>query len=191
VAGGLSRRLRRAPSHRERCPGGTPENSPTFQPEKCVTAMFKARKRPKNRDLADGLTYKIVQFCVPTVSGHRPCYALDCHLPRPSRRIPDHRPRRTYRIGQTPLLFGAAQKPAIKRRRLYFQSLVLNPSITKEASHAEPITTQNVTFLARRQTATFFRENKPFNRIASTGDAFFRLKRWAIVECPSGTNPGL
>jgi len=51
---------------------------------------------------------------------------------------------------------------------------------------AAPITVQNRRLLARGQNVTFCPASKPFGEILSLAHAFLRLKRWAILEHPSG-----
>src|SRR5207247_3492179 len=57
-----------------------------------------------------------------------------------------------------------------------------------EFRHA-PITVQNGPFLARTQNTKIGPRDKPLQEELTVVDAFLRLKRWAIVVCPSGTGP--
>src|SRR5207247_1394346 len=55
-----------------------------------------------------------------------------------------------------------------------------------EFRHA-PITVQNGPFLARTQNTKIGPRDKPLQEELTLVDAFLRLKRWAILDCPCGT----
>src|SRR5438128_7580303 len=57
----------------------------------------------------------------------------------------------------------------------------------KQGFGTAPITVQNGPFLARTQNTKIGPRDKPLQEELTLVDAFLRLKRWAILDCPSGT----
>src|SRR5439155_10172135 len=69
-----------------------------------------------------------------------------------------------------------------------FASLFAFRRAEKAGFRHAPITVQNGPFLARTQNTKIGPRDKPLQEELTVVDAFLRLKRWAILDCPCGTS---
>jgi hypothetical protein len=169
-------------------PGGITDNSPTFQPEKCVKTHLKARGRLKNQGSAPRPTYKIARPKTTPTSGR-------ARYERPNRcQSERNRPATakqlalTYKIAPTSASDEAV--PPVRRveESQCFRAWEHLWSIKSDASVLAPQTVHFGRFVARGQIVKFSYPSKPFETIFRPTGAFLRFNLLHFL-CRGGFDP--